>query len=145
MAAKSTYMSYLMYKATSAATQYTKLCDIKSYPNLGGAPERLETTTLSDEAQTFCDGIKQLDSFTFTCNFDKSELTTLKGLEGKETEFAVWFGGTASNNVIVPDGSDGKTTFKGTLSAYITGKGVNEVREVEINISTSTVPQFSAS
>ena len=145
MAAKSTYMTYLMYKATSAATQYTKLCDIKSYPNLGGAPERLETTTLSNSAQTFTDGIQQLDSFTFTANFDKADLTTLEGLKGKETDFAVWFGGTTSNGVVVPDGSDGKTSFKGLLSAYPTGKGVNEVREMEINISTTTEPTFAAS
>lgn len=36
----STYKTYLMYKATSAATQYTKLIDIKNFPDLGGEPER---------------------------------------------------------------------------------------------------------
>lgn len=36
----STYKTYLMYKATTAATTYTKLCDIKSFPDLGGEPER---------------------------------------------------------------------------------------------------------
>ena len=36
----STYKTYLMYKSTSSAETYTKLCDIKSFPDLGGEPER---------------------------------------------------------------------------------------------------------
>ena len=144
MAAKSTYMSYLMYKATSGA-EWSKLCDVKNYPNLGGEPERLETTTQSDSAQTFCPGIQQLDSFTYTANYDPTVFGTLKALEGTEYAFAEWFGGTESNGVVTPDGSDGKTSFNGFLNVYITGKGVNEVREMEITISTTTVPTFSAS
>lgn len=142
--AKSTYMSYLMYKATSGA-EYTKLADVKNYPNLGGEPERLETTTQSDRAQTFCPGIEQLDSFTYSLNYDPAVFATLKAMEGTEYEFAEWFGGTESNGVVTPDGSDGKTSFKGYPSVYITGKGVNEVREMELTISTTTVPTFSAS
>ena len=47
----STYKVYLMHKA-SAAADYAKLVDIKSFPDLGGTPEMLETTTLSDPMQT---------------------------------------------------------------------------------------------
>lgn len=36
----STYKTYLMYKATTAATQYTNLIPIKNFPDLGGEPER---------------------------------------------------------------------------------------------------------
>ena len=31
----STYKTYLMYKTSSASTEYTKLCDISEYPDLG--------------------------------------------------------------------------------------------------------------
>ena len=41
----STYKIFLMKKSTST---YEKLIDIKEFPDLGGAPEMLETTTLSD-------------------------------------------------------------------------------------------------
>lgn len=43
----STYKVFLMHKAGSEGT-YTKLIDIKEFPDLGGEPEMLETTTLSD-------------------------------------------------------------------------------------------------
>ena len=41
----STYKIFLMKKDGEA---YKKLIDIKSFPDLGGAPENLETTTLSN-------------------------------------------------------------------------------------------------
>ena len=43
----STYKVFLMKKAASGGT-YSKVVDIKDFPDLGGAPEMLETTTLSD-------------------------------------------------------------------------------------------------
>ena len=48
----STYKIFLMHKA-SDADSYTKLVDIKDFPDLGGAPEMLETTTLADDAKTY--------------------------------------------------------------------------------------------
>mgnify|MGYP003187542440 FL=1 len=47
----STYMIFLMKKASTGDT-YEKVIDIKDFPDLGGAPEMLETTTLSDKMQT---------------------------------------------------------------------------------------------
>lgn len=44
-----TYKVFLMKGATSGGnTTWTKLIDIKDFPDLGGSPEMLETTTLSD-------------------------------------------------------------------------------------------------
>ena len=40
----STYKVFLMKKGDSDET-YSKLCDIKEFPDLGGEPEMLETTT----------------------------------------------------------------------------------------------------
>lgn len=45
----STYKVFLMYYK---GNQYEKLVDIKNFPDLGGTPETLETTTLSDKMQT---------------------------------------------------------------------------------------------
>ena len=56
----STYGISLMYKETGST--YTKLIDIKDFPDLGGAPEMLETTTLSDSMQTYIPGIQTLDA-----------------------------------------------------------------------------------
>ena len=122
----STYKIFLMKKGTSGET-YEKLIDIKDFPDLGGAPEMLETTTLSDNMQTY-----------ITANYTKADFTTLKALEGKETDFAVWFGGTSEGGTLTPTGSDGKFEFKGQLSVFPVGGGVNEVVDMTITIAPST-------
>jgi hypothetical protein len=133
--AVSTYKSFLMVKNDST---WEKLIDIKSYPDLGGAPELLETTTLSDSMTTNIMGIQSLDALEFECNYTLAEYTKLKELEGKDKEFAVWLGGTESGNTVTPDGSDGKFEFAGQLAVYVTGGGVNEVRGMTVSIAAST-------
>lgn len=133
----STYKIFLMKKAASGGT-YEKLIDIKDFPDLGGAPEMLETTTLSDKMQTYIPGIQSLDALEFTANYTKEDYTTLKALEGTECEFAVWFGGTESGNTLTPTGTDGKFEFKGQLSAFPVGGGVNEVVDMTVTIAPST-------
>jgi hypothetical protein len=140
-----TYQTYLMHKA-SAAAEYSKLVDIKDFPDLGGTPEMLETTTLSDPMQTFIAGIQTLDSsgLQFTCNYTKSDFTTLKALESdSEHEFAVWFGATTSGSVDTPSGADGKFSFKGQLSVYPSGGGVNEVVDMIVSIAPATKISFA--
>ena len=131
----STYKVFLMMKENDA---YTKLVDIKDFPDLGGAPEMLETTTLSDSMQTYIPGIQSLDALEFTSNYTKEDYTKLKDLEGVEHEYAVWFGGTEAGGTLTPDGSHGKFEFKGQLSAYPVGGGVNEVVDMNITIAPST-------
>ena len=63
---------------------FEKLIDIKDFPDLGGAPEMLETTTLSDPMQTFIPGIQSLDALEFTANYTKDAFDSLKALEGEE-------------------------------------------------------------
>ena len=132
----STYKIYLMMKGEG--TTYQKLVDIKDFPDLGGAPEMLETTTLSDKMQTYIPGIQSIDALEFTANYTKTDFTTLKALEGQEKEFAVWFGASGSGGTLTPDGSDGKFEFKGQLSVFPVGGGVNEVVDMTITIAPST-------
>ena len=133
--------TFLMYKA-SASSEYTKLVDIKDYSDLGGDREMLETTTLTDDMQHFTEGIMTLDNgnIQFTCNYVLSDYQTLKGLEGSEHDFAVWFGGSkaVSATEATPTGEDGKFTFSGRLSVAVIGKGVNEVREMRVSIAPTT-------
>lgn len=133
----STYKIFLMKKGDSGST-WEKLIDIKEFPDLGGAPEMLETTTLSDRMQTYIPGIQSLDALEFTSNYTKEDYSKIKALEGKETEFAVWFGGTEEGDVVTPTGTDGKFSFKGQISAFPVGAGVNEVVDMSISIAPST-------
>lgn len=131
----STYKVFLMKKTSDT---WGKLIDIKDFPDLGGSPELLETTTLSDKMQTYIPGIQSLDALEFTANYTKNDYTTLKALEGVENDYAVWFGGTESGGVITPTGDDGKFSFKGALSVFASGGGVNEVVDMTITIAPST-------
>ena len=124
----STYGISLMYKA-SASDTYTKLIDIKDFPDLGGAPEMLETTTLSDAMQTYIEGIQSADALEFTANYTKEDYTTCNALKGIKTPFAVFFG---------DEGENGKFEFEGYLSARVNGGGVNEVVGMTVSIAPAT-------
>lgn len=139
----STYKVFLMKKGEGGT--YAKLINIKDFPDLGGSPEMLETTTLSDKMQTYIPGIQSLDALEFTANYAKEDYTALKALEGVENEYAVWFGGTETGGVITPTGSDGKFEFKGQLSAFPVGGGVNEVVDMTVTIAPSTPIELAAS
>lgn len=138
----STYKVFLMHKTGSDST-YEKLIDIKEFPDLGGEPEMLETTTLSDNMQTYIAGIQSMDGLSFSANYDMADYKKLKALEGKTESYAVWFGGTESGNTVTPNGSNGKFSFGGELSVYPVGGGVNEVVGMNISIAPSTSITFS--
>ena len=134
--AVSTYKSFLMVKNANA---WEKLVDIKSYPDLGGAPELLEATTLSDSMTVNILGIQTMDALEFECNYTLADYTRLKEMEGEDKEFAVWLGGTDAAGVVTPTGDDGKFKFGGQLSVYVNGGGVNEVRNMTVSIAATTV------
>lgn len=133
--ATSTYKSFLMVKNSSS---YEKLIDIVSYPDLGGSPEMLEATTLSDPMTVNVMGIQSLDALEFECNYDLEKYTELKAMEGQDKEFAVWLGGTESAGTVTPTGEDGKFQFGGQLSVFVNGGGVNEVRKMTVSIAATT-------
>lgn len=131
----STYKTFLMTKETNT---WKKVIDIKEFPDLGGTPEMIEITTLSDKVQRNIPGVQSLDALEFTANYILTDYKALKALEGTEKEFAVWFGGTESGDTVTPNGSDGKFKFKGQLSVYTNGGGTNEVVEMTISIAASS-------
>lgn len=133
----STYKIFLMQSADGKST-WEKLIDIKDFPDLGGTPEMLETTTLSDGMQTYIPGIQSLDALEFTANYNLEDYKKLKQMKGTEKHLAVWFGGTESGDTVTPTGTDGKFKFKGQLSVYPVGGGVNEVVDMKITIAPST-------
>lgn len=131
--ATSTYMTFLMHK--KSGDTWEKLLDITEFPDLGGEPELLETTTMSDKMQTYVNGVQSNDGMQFNANYDLTEYKALKALEGKQEEYAVWFGGTETANTPTPTGDQGKFLITGELSVYVTGAGVNEVRGMTITIA----------
>lgn len=137
--ATSTYKTFLMKGSGSTTPTYQKLVDITEFPDIGGEPELLDTTTLSDKMRTFILGIQNNEGMAFNANYDPTDYQALKALEGTDTPYAVWFGGTESGGVVTPTGSEGKFTFNGQLSVRVNGGAVNEVRGMTITIAPTTV------
>ena len=140
--ARSTMYSFLMQGNGSV---YTKVVDIKDYPDMGGSPEALDATTLTNWARVYIEGIEETQSqLSFTANYELADFSTVKNLEGSLRHWAVWFGGTRSGSTVTPTGSSGKFIFDGYLHAHVIGKGVNEVQEMQIDIIPATEISLSA-
>ena len=105
---------------------------IKSFPSILGKRSALETTTMSDAAQTYIPGIKSMDSLSFTYNYDKTTFAAVKQDEGKPLHYALEFS----------DGS--KFTWEGSHVATMAGAGVDAVVEAGISIAPSTEVVFNA-
>lgn len=123
----STYATSLKYGSDSPTTEVI----IKSFPSLLGKRSSLETTTLSDDAQTFIAGIRQQsESFDFTANYDPvvyDEINKLNAAQKCSLTFS--------------DGSG--YTWDGYLSASVNEGDVDAVLEMTISITPSTVPVWS--
>ena len=125
----STYPVSLKYdKSVNETPSWDDVCDIKDFPDLGGAPEMLESTTLSDPSQAFVPGIKTSQALEFTANYDADDMDAIALLTGTN-KFQLWFGA---------NGASGKFSFSGAISAYVVGAGVNEVVDMKIVIVPST-------
>ena len=104
---------------------------IKDFPSLLGKRSSLETTTLSDDAQTFISGIRQQsESFDFVANYDATVYNTLNGL-GDVQKWELSFS----------DGS--KYTWDGTVSVSVNEGSVDAVIEMTISVTPSTVPVWA--
>lgn len=124
----STYGVSLKYGETTPTTAVV----IKDFPSLLGKRSALETTTLSDDAQTFIPGIRQQsETFDFTANYDATVLETINALTSvQKCELAF------------SDGS--KFTWDGFISASVNEGAVDAVVEMTISITPTTVPVFVA-
>lgn len=141
----STYQTYLMYKA-SGSTSYSKLIDIVSFPDMGSEPDTIETTSLTDNMQTFIPGIISSDgNWTFEANYTASNYSTVHELDdGAEKDLAVWFGGSGVGQAATPTGNKGKFTFKGYVKPTVAGGGVNEKVTMNVVVTVSGEVTWSA-
>lgn len=123
----STYGVKLSYGAASPETEIP----IKDFPSLLGKRSALETTTLSDDAQTFIPGIRQSEeSFDFTTNYDPAvydEINKLTGVQKCKLEFS----------------DKSNYTWDGYLSASVNEGSVDAVIEMTVSITPATVPVWA--
>ena len=109
----------------------TKTYALKDFPSILGQRSSLETTTLSDDAQTFIPGIRQQsESFAFLANYDATvyaEINALTDVQECKLTFR--------------DGSG--YSWHGTVSASVNEGSVDAVLEMTINIVPSDVPEWA--
>lgn len=105
--------------------------DIKDFPEILGQRSALETTTLSDDAQTYIQGIRQTsENFPFLMNYDATQFDTLNKLSGVQ-----------DCELTFSDGS--KFTWSGYVSVSINEGSVDAVLEMTVYVSPSTVPVWA--
>lgn len=135
--ASSTMHTYLGV-ATGTGSTYNKLIDIKDFPAMGGAPEQIETTTLSQEVATFVNGVQSMSALEFLANYTKDDYDRVKAFQdGKVRKYCLVFGKTGTSTTATY-GDLGSFTWEGSLSAWLEGGSVNGVREMRISISATT-------
>ena len=106
----------------------SKKIAIKDFPDLGGAPEMIETTTFDDSIQTFILGIQNMSAMEFTGNYTKAEYA------------AILAGANAAMYYAIAFGSDDVYRWQGQHSVFIVGAGVNEVVQLKITIAPTIKP-----
>ena len=135
-----TFQTYLMKGTGTNSLTWSKIVDIKDFPDLGGPPEQIEVTTLSDPTRVFIPGIENIDQKSFTANYNSTDFATVKALEGTELNLGIWFGASETGGVYTPDGSMGKFSGKGYLNVYVNGGGVND--PVNMTITATMTKNF---
>ena len=110
------------------ASSLSKSVRIKSFPDLGGPPEMIEITDLSDEAQSFILGVQSMSAMEFTANFTKEDFETVQADAGKDLYYEIKFGDEAT------------FAWQGQHSVHVTGGGVNEAVEMVITVAPTTKP-----
>jgi hypothetical protein len=143
---KNAYKESLKNKPNEAL-ELVKVADIKDFPALGGAPETIETTTLSDNASTFVTGVQSVDAFEFTANYTAASFSRLKSMQAKNdlVRFYLVFGkkeeGSGETKTI-KYGEYGIFYWNGTISCWLDSGSVNGVRQIKMSISSATTVEI---
>lgn len=123
----------LGYKTAGAGDTYTKIAGLQEFPDIGGAPEQIDITTLDDAMMHYMNGLKDAGSMEFTFLYDKndtanSNFQVLCGLEdaGKAVDW----------ELKLPTGT--KFHWNGEVAVTLSGTGVNDALHFVANIGIAT-------
>lgn len=118
----------LMFSEDDGST-WNELAPIKEYPDLGGAPEMLESTDLKDEQETHELGVQSNPGLEFLCNYTKDTFVFVKSKARTPLKYKVELG---------DNGEDGDFIFDGQHDCWKVGGGVNAIRDFRIMIAPSS-------
>lgn len=112
-------------KVGDTGATVAKVCKIKSYPDLGGDPDKITVTDLEDTDEASVPGVRSADDMQFTANYTKEAYESVLKVAGKKQVFELDFGA---------DGADGKFSWTGVLNVKVNGGEVNGAREMTLSI-----------
>lgn len=110
--------------ATSEDGEYTQIKGIKTTPDIGGEPNRIDTTDLDNtEFETAINGLKPAQEYTFEFNMeDPSSTANIKLASDLEDDGTVaYWKYTLANGITVAFRSDVRTTIQGGSSGDLIG------------------------
>lgn len=113
-------------------SSYVDIAGLQECPDLGGAADKVDVTTLADANYKYINGIKDFGDLAFTFLYDNSSATSnyrvVRGLEeaGEIVEFQITF----------PD--ETTFTFSGEVSTTISGASVNGALQFVMNITLNS-------
>lgn len=114
-----------LYYGDGAEATYKALTNLQEIPDIGGASEAIDITTLADAAYMYCDGIKNYgDNLEFKFLYEKEQFNALNELKA-----SMW-------KVELPDGAT--CTFGGSCSVKLDGVGVNAALTYTLAIKPSS-------
>lgn len=115
----------LLTKGATLKLDSTLFAGVKSMGEIAETTNKIEVTTLADEAQKFINGIKSYgDAISFTCVYDKAEYLKVRGLQDDE-EHAV--------EIKYADGLTIK--FQAYVSTTLSGVEVDAAHEFTIELT----------
>ena len=134
MSAKAHNTIGTILKFGTSANSLSELCKIKTFPQLNGEREQIESTDLTDSAQTFVPGVQSVENMQFTANFTTAAYTSLKTNALTDGYFELEFGGNAG----------AKATWEGQYDVYVNEGEVNGLIEMTISVYPSTIVTVAA-
>lgn len=124
-------LSYAEVPSTGEPT-YVKIAGLQEVPQLGGAAEKVDVTTLDDGNYKYINGIKDFGDLAFTFLYDNSTATSnyrvCRGLE-EAGDVVLW-------KITFPD--DTEFTFSGECSTEIQSAAVNAALQFVLNITLNS-------
>ena len=116
-----------MLEVSADGREWEKMCPIKKFPALGGAPEQIETTDMEDKSQTFVPGVLSMEAMEFTANYTFANYSAVKAKSDTQLHYRLKLGKNA-----------GTATWQGQHSVFVNEGEVNGAIEMTITVSPST-------
>lgn len=119
----------LSYKTSETGT-FKTLKDLQEIPELGGTPNKVDVTTLDDEARAYINGLIEYGDLSFKFLYDKTQFLELNGLTGI-IDWKIEFPDTLT------------ATFSGESSVKIDGEGIESATTYTLNLALSSKIVFA--